>query len=382
MACVDHTWLRNLPKVELHVHLDGSFDLAMLHDLTRDLAQDVPESFVCAVDGKERPLRAALEACNSPRDLANLVTCKGHRSFLPMLNCFWHILPLVKGRWDVLEELSRRFCKHQAEANIVYTEVRYSPQSFLLDPPPAVQGDPQPCVDAAVVVDAVTRGLRRGCAEYGVVVNQILCFIDFKPEWSSRCVELADERRTDFPCAVVGIDCAAGEMHLQENSSLHEPAFRRAQELGLNITVHAGELGGSKHIRYAMSNFGAKRIGHGYAIVGDAELFREAVEKCIHFEGCPTSSKETGAWTGPAADRLDWASHPIKAMLDGGMSVSFNSDDPSVFQSPLVGELAIGLEGMGLSKQQVVDCTRAAVEASFCGAEEKERLRGVLRAFD
>lgn len=354
----------------------------MLHDLTRDLTQDIPESFTCAVEGKDRSLKGALEACHTPEELANFVTCKGHRSFLSMLNCFGHFLPLVKGRWDALEELARRFCKHQAEANIVYTEVRYSPHILLPDPQATMQGDPQPCVDAAVVVDAVTRGLRRGCAEYGVVVNQILCFIDFKPEWSSRCVELADERRADFPCAVVGIDCAAGEMHLQENCSLHEPAFRRAQELGLNITVHAGELGGSKHIRYALSNLGATRIGHGYAIVDDADLFREAREKGVHFEGCPTSSVETGAWTGPAADRLDWASHPIKAMLDGGMSVSFNSDDPSVFMCPLVGELAIGLEGMGLSKQQVVECTRAAVEASFCGGEEKDRLRGVLRAFE
>ena len=75
------------------------------------------------------------------------------------------------------------------------------------------------CVDPAPVVDAVTRGLRRGEKEFGVFVNQILCCIAWRPDWANDVVELAHKRKADVPCAVVGIDIAAGEEHFDKVSN-------------------------------------------------------------------------------------------------------------------------------------------------------------------
>ena len=185
-----------------------------------------------------------------------------------------------------VEELSYRFCGSQAAQGIAYTEVRYSPH-LLLDGEYFSHGgsDPEPALAA------VTRGLRRGCEEHQIVVNQIICCISFQPKWSLAIIDLAEKYRSAYPCAVVGVDVAAGEVG--DDPVGHAEAFARAQALKLPVTLHA--------------------------------------------EVCPTSSQETGAWRHSASSEEEppWPSHPLRSMLEAGASVSINSDDPSVFLTTL-----------------------------------------------
>ena len=102
-----------------------------------------------------------------------------------------------------------------------------------------------------------------------------------------------------------------------------------AQELDLNICMHAGEVGDSSNIRHAVEIYGATRIGHGYRILSDSSLIDEMKENNIHFETCPTSSVETGGWNYNEKNQKDWKRHPCVDMIQNNMLVGFNSDDPS-----------------------------------------------------
>ena len=102
-----------------------------------------------------------------------------------------------------------------------------------------------------------------------------------------------------------------------------------AQELDLNICMHAGEVGDSSNIRHAVEIYGATRIGHGYRILSDSSLIDEMKENNIHFETCPTSSVETGGWNYNEENQKDWKRHPCVDMIQNNMLVGFNSDDPS-----------------------------------------------------
>jgi adenosine deaminase len=99
----------------------------------------------------------------------------------------------------------------------------------------------------------------------------------------------------------------------------HEDAFRRAKELGLNITIHAGEVGNTEYIERAVQNYGASRIGHGYRIIDNKSLMEELKQRNIHFEACPTSSLETGGWDFNSDDGKDWKNHPAVVMINNGL---------------------------------------------------------------
>jgi len=204
-----------MKQVELHVHLDGSFDPSLLLSHLKETGHDcLPQETFCPWDQTTVPVRSAVEACENDEAFQSLCTCRGQRSLHSMLKCFTIFIPIVRGNLDLIERLAHDFVQRQALQNVIYTEVRYSPH--LLAKEGDVSGTVR--VDPIPVIDAVTRGLRRGEKEYGVKVNQIFCCIAWRPDWAKEVIELAHDRREDSPCAVVGVDVAAGEEHFDKVS--------------------------------------------------------------------------------------------------------------------------------------------------------------------
>lgn len=218
-------------------------------------------------------------------------------------------------------------------------------------------------------------------------MNQILCCIAWRPDWAADVVRIAHERKDDFPCAVVGIDIAAGEEHFDEvrYPHLHQPhlqAFKRAKELDLNVTVHAAEVGNPLNIKDAVRKYGATRIGHGYRITTDRDLMKEMREKEIHFEICPTSSLETGAWIINDNMDEDWKNHPVVSMQNYGLKIGFNSDDPAVFNTSLTWQLRIAVGKMGIKIENILQTVHDSVNASFLNEDEKVSIRKILEDFE
>lgn len=377
------SFLRKLPKVELHVHLDGSFDPAILLEHVQEMGHDIlPEQVHLAWDQSTLHVRSSVEACQNVQEFQSLCTCRGKRSLLEMLKCFEVFTPIVRGNLDLMERLAHDFCKRQKRQNVIYSEVRYSPH-FLAEGAHITDSEDRVVINPGPIVDAVTRGLRRGEEEFGIKVNQILCCIAWRPEWAKEVVDLAHDRKDDYPCAVVGVDIAAGEDHFDEEKSPHlytphYEAFQRAQDLNLNITIHAGEVGDSAFIRKAVNEYGATRIGHGYRIVHEPHVMEEMKEKNIHFEACPTSSDETGSWKYDEKKGKDWKEHPVISMMGYGLNVGLNSDDPAVFDTSLTWQYRVAVGKMGLTKQCIVSTLHHSINAAFIDEKDKSLIKSLV----
>jgi len=378
----DESFVRSLPKVELHVHLDGAMDPVLLFD---HLQQQSADYYTCLPVTTALPwndslvIRSKVQACSTPLDFHSLCTCRGKASLQAMIEAFQFFTPLVRGNLSLLEAMAYDFTKRQAAQNVVYTEVRYSPH--LLATGASLLKTSNQVVDPRPVIDAITAGLRRGCLEFGITINQILCCICWRPDWAMDVVSLCQEKKLDYPCAVVGIDIAAGEEHFDQRELSHAMAMKKANEVGLHITMHAGEVGVTKNIWTAIQEYGAVRIGHGYHVVEDAELMRTMREQKIHIEVCPSSSVETGGWKVIPHKKV-WKKHPSTTMLENNLLVGFSSDDPAVFDTSLSWQYRIALAKIGLSRRDLVQTIRDSIDAAFCRTDEKERLKGIMNDFD
>ena len=386
----DELFIQGFPKVELHVHLDGSFDPDFLWEYLQtdsDLFYCLPvETDLPWEPGKVLKVRELVENCKSSKDFHGLCTCRGYRSLKAMLNCFEIFLPLVRNQFDLLEELAFDFCKRQWEQNIVYTEVRYSP--FLLAEPVQKDDTITDADDKALkVFDAITRGLRRGSEKYAIIVNQIMSAITWRPDWAPKTLDLVLKHRHDFPCATVGIDIAAGEEHFDQEHfpdlyQSHYDMIQKAKELQVPVTIHAGEVqptGPKSNLLAAIEEYGASRIGHGYRVVDDANMIKLVRDKNIHLEVCPTSSNETGGWA--YTGEKDWHEHPMVRMVKEEVSLSINSDDPGVFHTSLSWQYRVVLAKMGLDRETILQSNLHAIDAAFCSEEDKVKLRNKIQEF-
>jgi adenosine deaminase len=411
---------RTLPKIELHVHLDGSFDTKLMYETAlRRMA-----------DGSlDKDVAAKVAACADVQAFHNIVTCQsGDRSLMAMLERFFVFLPIVSGELATLEELAARFVAAQTAQNVLHTELRYSPHVLARDDTGG----------AKAVVEAVTRGLRRACAAHpGTGVTQILCLIDGRPEFAAELLEIASAHHSDgAACTVVALDIAAGESHFTDdiaqeaggsaddaqlveqvrgrasancigtsgpdNGSVHRAAVRCAARAGLPLTIHAGESGPADNVRASASDAygGARRVGHGYDAVSvalakarsrDARGVADAlgalgIPAGMTFEVCPTSSRATGA---AGAGMVEWREHPgavlhrLSRAAEGDAEtlarlprVTVSSDDPAVFSTTISDELAIVADGMGLGAEGVRELQLNAIEAAFLPDAARAELRG------
>lgn len=351
-------FIDRLPKVELHVHLPGAFDLEVIYNAKKDST-------------KFKTFAEFRANC----------TCKGKRSLQEMLFSFNNFQRLVEDDFELVETLAYTFVQQQMNHRIIYTEVRYSPHLISKTHPRRA-------------FRSVTAGLRRGCEEFGATVNQILCCIDRQPEWSETVVDIAYENNAEWPCAVVGVDVAAGEDYFKERhevaKKLHFEAILKAQRLGLNITIHAGEAGGLRNVEMAIDEFKASRIGHGYAVSDlvnspgyrKSKLHKKILNLQTHFEVCLSSSFETGGWKGDDGDLQRWNRHPVLDMKKAGYSFSLNTDDPTVFETDMSRELRIAMKEVGLTEDDIVNCMREAITCSFATKAQHDMVLKALTPYD
>jgi adenosine deaminase len=385
----EELFIQGFPKVELHVHLDGSFDPDFLWaylQKDQDMLACLPVATELPWDPVALKVRELVEKCKTSREFHGLCTCRGYRSLKAMLTCFEIFLPLVRNQYDLIEELAYDFCKRQWEQNVIYTEVRYSP--FLLAEPIKKDDDFEDADEkAAAVFAAITKGLRRGSVKYGITVNQIISAITWRPDWAPKTLDLVVKHQQDFPCATVGIDVAAGEEHFDKESfpDMHQPHYdmiQRARELNIPITIHAGEVpptGPQSNLQVAIDEYGASRIGHGYRVIDDIDMIKKVKDKKVHLEVCPTSSNETGGWM--YTGEKNWKEHPMVGMVNAGLSLSINSDDPGVFHTSLAWQYRVVLAKMGLTHETILQANLDGIEAAFCPSEEKEKLKQTVNDF-
>ncbi|GMR49458.1 hypothetical protein PMAYCL1PPCAC_19653, partial [Pristionchus mayeri] len=216
---------------------------------------------------------------------------------------------------------------------------------------------------ARQVVEAVTRGLRRGKTDFGVDSRQILCMIVAMPQYNWDILSLAE---TTKHLGVVGIDIAGDVPQGNEQWDQERviDVYQAARKKGIHRTAHAGEMGGAMEVINALNQMDVERVGHGYHIMDNEAAYRKnfVQKRRAHLEACPLSSVMTGAV------KPDWSKHPVKRWANDGVDYSISRDDPTCFDNTIYSEMKLVNTKIGLTIHQLWQAQLNAAKASF--AEE------------
>ena len=321
-------WMRGLPKVELHLHLEGTIlpetllELSKRHDaepLTAEAAQALYryENFLGFMDS----FKAVSSRLKGPGDY-ELIT------------------------YNMVRELARQGVVH-AEVYISFGIIYYWKNT-----------------EVEPYVEAIERGRVRAEKDFGTTIYWLIDAVrHFGAEEGAKVFRKAAELRQQYP-SIVGIGIGGDEA--RGSADLFRESYAEAKAAGLRLTAHAGETIGPESIWSAI-NIGAERLGHVLSAQYDAELLAVLAEKQIPLEINVTSNIRTGCCP-------DVEQHPVRDYFEQGLMVTINSDDPPMFASNLLEEYCLVQERFGFSLEQMRELAANAVEASFLGPERKIEL--------
>ncbi|KAM6319101.1 adenosine deaminase [Podargus strigoides] len=338
------------PKVELHVHLDGAIRPETILHFGRKRGVPLPGSTV--------------------DDLLKHVSYKTPLTLKQFLEKFNHYMPAIAGDREAVRRIAYELVETKAKEGVIYVEVRYSPHLLAncrVDPIPwgQTEGDLTP----DEVVNLVNQGLQDGERDFRIKARSILCCMRHMPSWSPEVVELCKKYRNN---SVVAIDLAGDESLKVEDSSEHKKAYEEAERCGIHRTVHAGEAGPPAMIKEAVYLLKAERIGHGYHVLDDPELYKELLRAKMHFEVCPWSSYLTGACL------PDFGKHPVAQFRKDRANYSINTDDPLIFNSNIDKDYSIVKDYMGFTEEEFKRVNINAAQSSFLPEKEKQELLNTL----
>lgn len=317
-----------LPKVELHVHLEGSVQPATLLRLARKYNSSQLPS-----------------------------TLQGFRSFYRFTD-FDHFVTVYYTICDHLREdedfalVAQQTAEHLARQGVRWAEVTFTPYNHL-----------RRGVSAATMFAGIEAGRRAAEASTGIRVRWSLDVPgEFGPDAAAATLDAYEEVR---PEGVVSFGLGGPEVPRPAFAR----AFARALDLGLHSVPHAGENAGPESIWDSLRTLGAERIGHGVRCLEDPRLVEHLRATATPLEVCPTSNASLGV-----VDSLDV--HPLPRLLDEGLVVTLNSDDPAMFDTTLEQEYLLALTTLGLSPPQVATMAANAVRSSFMPDRDKVALLG------
>ncbi|WP_306313751.1 adenosine deaminase [Streptomyces hydrogenans] len=332
-----HPFIAGLPKAELHVHHVGSASPRIVSEL----AARHPDSKVPT----------------DPEALADYFT---FTDFAHFIDVYLSVVDLVRTPEDV-RLLTFEVARDMARQNIRYAELTITPYSST-----------RRGIEERAFMAAIEDARKAAEAEFGTVLRW--CF-DIPGEAG---LEAAEETArlavTDGirPEGLVSFGLGGPEIGVPRPQ--FKPYFDRARAAGLRSVPHAGETTGPETVWDAIRELGAERIGHGTSSVRDPELLAYLAEHRIALEVCPTSNIATRA-----VATLD--EHPIRQMVDAGVLVTVNSDDPPMFGSDLNNEYAVAARLLGLDERGVAGLAKNAVEASFLDPAGKLRLAAEIDTY-
>jgi adenosine deaminase len=328
--------IRQLPKVELHLHLETSL---RLHRLARE--------------------RSLLDPGDSPPHLvANPAKFTGYDR-LRRLRYASRAAAVPEGLYtsENVATITYGLLSAAAHQQVRYVEIRVGGRRGF-----AILGMQR-------MLEAMRQGAIRAQQTWGIRSGFIITLVRERgPEEALARVREAQACRA---CGVVGVDLAGDEANYPP--TLFARALDLAREAGFGITVHAGEFAGPASIWTALYQLGAQRIGHGIRAVDDPELMAHLREKEIPLEVCPSSNLRLGL-------SASLSTHPLQTLLDYGVPVTINSDDPVLLETDISQELLAVAQTYALSQAQITKFITAAAQAAFLSTADRTRLKADLNA--
>ncbi len=328
------TFVGGLPKAELHVHHVGSASPRIVAELAaRHPGSSVP---------------------SDPEELARFFT---FTDFAHFIDLYLATVDLLRTPEDV------RMLTYEVARDLAGQQVRYAELTMT----------PYTSVERGIAIEAYTEAIEdaRTAAErdHGVVLRWIY---DIPGESGTPAADATLSYALDHrPDALVGFGLGGPEVGVPR--AQFESHFAAARAAGLHSVPHSGESTGPQSVWDALTLLGAERIGHGTSSVQDPRLLDHLAEHRIPLEVCPTSNVATRV-----VERIE--DHPIRAMVDAGVVVTVNSDDPPMFGTTLNREYEVAARLLDLDEAGVADLALAAVDASFAPDDLKAALRAEIAA--
>ena len=323
-----------LPLLDLHRHLDGNirpatiWQLATKNNIVLPTAQFDDFIHHVQIQGSESDLLA----------------------FLSKLD--WGVAVL-----KTLEDVKRVAFENVEDAfnaGLHYTELRFSPYYMSMNHNLPIEE----------VVAAVIDGVKLGMKTYQIKVN--LIGILSRTFGVDKChLELA--ALLAHKSSIIAVDLAGDEYNFP--GSLFVEHFKQVRDAGLQVTIHAGEVGGALSVWQAIIELGATRIGHGVASVEDEKLMSYMANNNIAIESCLTSNYQTGTVK-------NLAQHPLPTFLERGIKACLNTDDPAVQGIEIKNEYNLAQQALKLQDKQIQQLQQNAVDVCFLSASDKRSLFG------
>jgi adenosine deaminase len=328
--------IRALPKVEIHLHLEGAIPLPALFRLVEKYGGNRGAVGVRTLDELEEKFR--------------------YRNFPHFLSTWTWKNGFIR-EYEDFTFLASEIARDLDAQNVRYAEAFFSPGDFAM-----LHG-----LEVGRIAEAVRKGLDSESERVDVRLIADLTR-DFGPErgrgW---LMEIASSREMQ----IVGIGIGGSEHRFPPES--YRNVYREARKLGLRTTAHAGEAAGPESVWGALRVLEVDRIGHGTRASEDPELVRFLAERRVPIEMCPISNLRTGVVP-------DLARHPIRAFFDEGLLVSVNTDDPKMFETSLEEEYLALAEHLDFTLAEIGALAANAIESTWADEATKNRLRAELEA--
>lgn len=321
----------DLPKVELHLHLEGAAPPAFIRGLA-----------------KEKKI-----------DIAGIFDEHGNYSYTD----FWHFLKVYEAATSVLTKpedyhrLTLAVLEESAKSGVVYSETFLSPDF---------------CGGRDIgawreYLAAMREAADQAERQMGITLRGIItCIRHFGPDKARETARCAADTAGDW---IVGFGIAGDEKIAKPKD--FRWSFDCAREAGLRLTAHAGEWGGADSVRDAIHDLDVERIGHGVRAIEDLSLVDEIAEKGIVLEVCPGSNIALGIYPG-------WRKHPIAELHRRGVKVTISTDDPPFFHTTMAREYDLLNQAFDWDDGMFRDIARASLDAAFCDADTKARIAKTL----
>ena len=331
MTIVNRAWLHSLPKVELHLHLEGSLEPELMFKLAQKNKVALPFSSV-------EQVRLAYEFDNL-------------QDFLDIYYQGANVLLAEDDFYD----LTWAYLKKCQDQNVIHVEPFFDPQTHT------DRGIP-----FETVVSGISRALKNAEKKLGISSKLIMCFLRHLSE--EQAFETLDQAEPFLDLIhAVGLD-SSEQGHPPEKFSR---VFARARELGLLTVAHAGEEGPAEYVWTAINDLKVARVDHGVRSIDDPELIKYLIENRVPLTVCPLSNTKLRVF-----DTM--SQHNILTMLDQGVCVTVNSDDPAYFGGYMTENFVALSEFLNMTSEQTIQLIKNSIEASFSSKRRKQEMLALL----
>jgi adenosine deaminase len=323
-----------LPKAELHLHIEGTFEPELIFAIGERNKIAIPY-----------PNRDALQAAYNFSDL---------QSFLDVYYAGMNVLRTERDYYD----LTAAYLRRAIAQGVRHAEIFFDPQAHT------VRGVP-----LEAVVEGISAALTDGERELRISSHLIMCFLREQSEASAmQTLEQAFPYRDRI--IAVGLDSA----ELGNPPSKFAAVFARARSEGLLAVAHAGEEGPPEYVWEALDILKVARIDHGVRSLEDPVLVKRLRDEQIPLTVCPLSNLRLKVVKSLAA-------HPLPRMLDAGLRASINSDDPAYFGGYVADNFRASAQAMQLSDERIIELAKNSFLSSFLDAKSKEKYLSELASF-